>query len=69
VQGFVNLNFSVAPAYYQTWWFRSFCLTAFLALLVALYRLRLHQLARQYNMRLEERVRERTRIAREGRSR
>jgi signal transduction histidine kinase/ligand-binding sensor domain-containing protein len=60
-----SLDFSVAPAYYQTWWFRSLCVLAFLGLLVALYRLRLHQLARQYNMRLETRVAERTRIARE----
>jgi signal transduction histidine kinase len=31
----------------------------------ALYRIRLHQIARQFNLRLEERVGERTRIARE----
>src|ERR1700722_14366464 len=37
----------------------------FLATLAGLYQLRLRQLARQYNMRLEERVSERTRIARE----
>ncbi len=59
------LDFSVAPAYYQTTWFRLSCVAAFLALLVALYELRLQQVARQFNMRLEERVNERTRIARE----
>jgi signal transduction histidine kinase/ligand-binding sensor domain-containing protein len=59
------LDFSVAPAYYQTWWFRSLCVAAFLVLLAAAYQLRLRQLARQFNMRLEERVSERTRIARE----
>jgi signal transduction histidine kinase/ligand-binding sensor domain-containing protein len=59
------LNFSVAPAYYQTWWFRSFCAAAFLGLLGAAYQLRLQQLARQFNMRMEERVNERTRIARD----
>jgi signal transduction histidine kinase/ligand-binding sensor domain-containing protein len=59
------LNFSVAPAYYQTWWFRSSCVVAFLALLAAAYQMRLRQVARQFNMRLEERVNERTRIARE----
>ena len=59
------LNFSVAPAYYQTGWFRLACVAAFLALLWALYQLRLRQLAREYHMRLEERVGERTRIARE----
>jgi ligand-binding sensor domain-containing protein/signal transduction histidine kinase len=60
-----SLDFFVAPAYYQSWWFRSFCVAAFLALLAAAYQLRLRQVARQFNMRLEERVNERTRIARE----
>jgi signal transduction histidine kinase/ligand-binding sensor domain-containing protein len=59
------LNFSVAPAYYQTWWFRLLCVTAFLALLGATYQLRLWQVERQFNMRMEERVNERTRIARD----
>jgi signal transduction histidine kinase/ligand-binding sensor domain-containing protein len=60
-----SLDFFIAPAYYQTIWFRWSCVAGFLALLGALYRLRLRQLARQFNMRLEERVEERTRIARE----
>ena len=60
-----KLDFSILPAYYQTNWFRALCATVFLALLWALYELRLRQLARQFNMRLEERVGERTRIARD----
>jgi ligand-binding sensor domain-containing protein/signal transduction histidine kinase len=59
------VSLEVDPAYYQTIWFRSLCVAAFLALLGALYRLRLRQVAQQFNMRLEERVSERTRIARE----
>jgi signal transduction histidine kinase len=59
------LDFSVAPAYYQTIWFRSLCVAAFLAMLWALYQLRLRQVAQQFNMRMEERVNERLRIARE----
>jgi signal transduction histidine kinase/ligand-binding sensor domain-containing protein len=59
------LDFSVAPAYWQTNWFRSLCVAAFLALLWGLYQLRLRQAARQFNLRLEERVNERTRIARD----
>lgn len=59
------IGFEVEPAYWQTTWFRVFCVAAFLGLLWALYQRRLHQLARQFNMRLEERVNERTRIARE----
>jgi signal transduction histidine kinase len=59
------LDFSIAPAYYQTNWFRLLCLAAFLALLWGLYQLRLQQLTREFNVRLDERVTERTRIARE----
>lgn len=60
-----SFDFSILPAYYQTTWFAVTCGAAFLALLAALYQLRLHYLARQFSMRLEERVNERTRIARE----
>jgi len=59
------LQFSVAPAYYQAWWFRSLCVVFFLAAVAGIYRLRVRQLAGQFNLRLEERVNERTRIARD----
>jgi len=55
----------ILPAFYQTLWFRSLCLILLLAMLAGLYQLRLWQLARRYDMRLEERVRERTYVARE----
>jgi signal transduction histidine kinase/ligand-binding sensor domain-containing protein len=60
-----TLDFSVAPAYYQTVWFGLTMVAATLALVVGLYQLRLRQLAWQFNMRLEERVNERTRVARD----
>jgi signal transduction histidine kinase len=60
-----SLEFSIAPAYYQTSWFLASCVVAFLALLAGLYRLRLLYLTKQFNARLEGRVSERTRIARE----
>jgi signal transduction histidine kinase/ligand-binding sensor domain-containing protein len=59
------VDFSIAPAYYQTMWFRALCVAGFLVLLWGIYRMRLHQLRRQYEIGMEERVRERTRIARE----
>jgi signal transduction histidine kinase/ligand-binding sensor domain-containing protein len=59
------LDFSIAPAYWQTTWFRAACVAAFLMVLGVLYQLRLRQIARVFNVRLEERVGERTRIARE----
>src|SRR6266853_1579938 len=55
----------VDPSFWQTWWFRVSCVAAFLGLLWALYQLRLRQVARQFNIRLEARVSERTRIARD----
>jgi len=60
-----TLDFSVAPACYQTTWFRVSCIGASILLLWGLYQLRLRQLARQCNMGLEARVSERMRIARE----
>lgn len=59
-----SMAFTVLPAFYQTVSFRSLCVILFLAMLAGLHQLRLRELARQYNLRLEERVSERTRIAR-----
>jgi len=41
------LDFSVAPAYWQTNWFRSLCVAGFLALLWAVYQARVRQLRLQ----------------------
>jgi signal transduction histidine kinase len=60
-----DLAIVVPPAYFQTWWFRSAWAILIGLLLWALYRARLRQIAAQFDMRLEERVGERTRIARE----
>jgi signal transduction histidine kinase len=54
-------EFTILPAYYQTRWFQSTSAAAFLGLLWALYRYRLHQIAQRFNTRLDER----TRIARD----
>jgi signal transduction histidine kinase len=61
----VTLHIRVLPPWWNTLWFRALCAAAMVALLCAVYKLRLRQLAAQFNMRLEERVKERTRIARE----
>jgi signal transduction histidine kinase len=60
-----SFDFAIAPAYFQTRWFQASCAAAFLAFLWALYRIRLHQIAREFSVRLEERVGERTRLARD----
>jgi len=59
------LDFSVDPAWYQTTWFRVASGATFLALLWALYRRHLRRIRREFDMRLDERVNERTRIARD----
>jgi signal transduction histidine kinase/ligand-binding sensor domain-containing protein len=60
-----SFDFSIDPAYYQTRWFQALSVGAFLAVLWGVHWLRLHQIAQQFNARLDERVNERTRIARE----
>jgi signal transduction histidine kinase len=60
-----SLEFSLAPAYYQTTWFRAGCVVAFFATLWGLYRLRLYQLSREFDAQLDGRVEERTRVGRE----
>jgi signal transduction histidine kinase/ligand-binding sensor domain-containing protein len=59
------LQFSVLPAFYQTNGFKVLCGFAFLALLWCFYQLRIRQLQQQFNIALNARVNERTRIARE----
>jgi len=59
------LDFSVAPAYWQTIWFRTLCGLVFLGLLWILNQLRVRQVARQFELNLEAQVAERTRIARD----
>jgi signal transduction histidine kinase len=61
----VSLPILITPPWYRTNWFRALCAAVFLAMLWAAYQFRVQQLQRQYNMRVEERVEERTRIARE----
>lgn len=53
------------PVFWQKWWFRVSAGLAFVLTLLALYRRRLRRLTRQLNLRFEERLAERTRIARE----
>jgi signal transduction histidine kinase/ligand-binding sensor domain-containing protein len=60
-----KLDFSIAPAYYQTNWFRGTVVAAFFLALWGLYQLRLRQIAREYNAHLEGRVDERLRVARD----
>jgi signal transduction histidine kinase len=53
------------PPFWQTAWFRAVLVLAGFAAFAALYRFRMHRLTRQLNLRFEERLAERTRIAQE----
>ncbi len=60
-----SLEFSIAPAYYQTNWFRVLCTVLVLALVWAIYEIRVRQLHHEFALTLDARVGERTRIARD----
>jgi signal transduction histidine kinase/ligand-binding sensor domain-containing protein len=59
------VGFEVEPTVWQTWWFRTGSAALILLLVWCVYLYRLRQLAKEFNIRLEERVGERTRVARE----
>jgi signal transduction histidine kinase len=59
------LPFEVEPVVWQTMWFRLLCLVAIGSMVLLAYQLRLRQMTRQLNVRFEERLAERMRIAQE----
>lgn len=63
--GEASIDFEIAAAFWQTWWFRVCIVVALALAFLAVYQLRLRQLTRQLNVRFEERLAERTRIAQE----
>lgn len=60
-----TLEFSILPAWYQTWWFLSLCVASVFAGFYLLYLLRMRQVTQRVRGRLQERLDERERIARE----
>jgi signal transduction histidine kinase len=60
-----SLPFIIAPAFYQTPWFYGLCALLCLGLLQILYMMRIRQVSAQVRGRLEERLAERERIARD----
>lgn len=60
-----SLDFNVIPAWYQTIWFKLLFVVIILTTTWALYRLRVRQVAHALAVRFDERLAERTRIARE----
>jgi signal transduction histidine kinase len=60
-----TLQFSVPPAFFETWWFRWLCVVAVALLFVVAYLIRIRRLAAQIRNKLVERLAERERIARD----
>jgi len=60
-----TLNFYVAPAWFQTIWFRILCAVIVILVVWSIYRLRVRQIAKAISTRFDERLAERTRIARD----
>jgi ligand-binding sensor domain-containing protein/signal transduction histidine kinase len=60
-----SFPFEIEPLFWQTAWFRIACLVLILVSVWSVHRYRLYHLTHQFNVRLEERVNERTRIARD----
>ena len=58
-------DFSVAPAWYQTNWFRILCLVSGVFIVWVIYRLRVLQISRAIGARFDDRLAERTRMARD----
>ena len=58
-----TLKFSVAPAWYQTIWFRVLWITAACIFIWVLYQIRVRSIARALSARFDERLDERTRMA------
>jgi signal transduction histidine kinase/ligand-binding sensor domain-containing protein len=60
-----SIVFQVQPALQQTWYFRTFAVLIAVSVGVGLYRFRMMQITGQLNRRFQDRLAERTRIARE----
>jgi len=59
------VEITIQPPWWATWWFRAAAAGVVLVALWAAYRGHLRQMTQEFEIRLAERVRERTRIARE----
>jgi ligand-binding sensor domain-containing protein/signal transduction histidine kinase len=61
----IRLHINILPPWWATWWFRLTCLVLVLVSAWGAHRYHAYQLLLQFDMRLDERLSERTRIARE----
>src|SRR5262249_25422159 len=59
------MSIIIPPAFYQTYWFLALCFLALAGLIWLLYLARVRRIAALYQGRMEERIHERVRIARD----
>ena len=59
------LRIEILPPWWETWWFMTICAALIVLMAFSAYSYRMHQIALQFELRLDERVNERTRIARD----
>lgn len=60
-----TISITLDPAFWQTWWFQVSCGLTSVIIIWMFYQARVHQVFRQMQARLEERLEERERIARD----
>jgi ligand-binding sensor domain-containing protein/signal transduction histidine kinase len=60
-----SISLQVDPLFWQTWWFSAAITATIISILVCLHLLRLRQMTRRIDVRFQERLAERTRIAQE----
>jgi ligand-binding sensor domain-containing protein len=60
-----SLNFTLAPAFYQRIWFGILCVVSGVFIVCGIYRLRVLKISRAIGARFDERLAERTRMARD----
>ena len=61
----VSLRIQILPPWWSTWWFRTACVLLIALVIQQGYQFRVGQLARRLDLRFQERLKERTRIARD----
>jgi signal transduction histidine kinase len=60
-----TLDFRIAPAWFETGWFRALFVFSIASIVIAFYRLRVQKIAKAISARFDERMAERTRLARD----
>lgn len=61
----VSLSVTILPHWWSTWWFRGVCALLLMLAVIVSYRIHMRQITQRVSIRMQERMDERARIARE----